>query len=129
MKRGELAKRTGCNIETVRFYEKEGLLEDPPRTAAGHRIYDDNALKRLLFIRRTKELGFTLDQTRSLLLLSDDNDYTCSDVQIIAIDHIEEVKRKIADLEKIKSVLIEMASKCGGSKVPDCPIIEELYAS
>ena len=79
MRRGELAQQSGCNIETVRFYEKRGLLPAPPRTAGGHRDYDREHLKRLTFIRRSRELGFTLDNVRSLLTLVDGSDWTCAE--------------------------------------------------
>ncbi|RED43334.1 MerR family transcriptional regulator [Aestuariispira insulae] len=128
MKRGELAVRTGCNIETIRFYEKEGILPNPPRTAAGHRLYGAEHLKRLSFILRCRELGFTLEQTRSLLALVDGNDYTCAEVREAALAHVDEVRRKIEDLKVIDQVLSDMAAKCDGGDVPDCPIIDTLFA-
>jgi MerR family mercuric resistance operon transcriptional regulator len=129
MRRGELAQRSGCNIETVRFYEKQGLLPAPPRTAGGHRDYDHEHLKRLTFIRRSRELGFTLDQVRSLLGLVDGGEWTCAEVRAMTVEHSADVRRKIADLEKLAQVLEDMAAQCDGGAVPECPIIDTLLES
>jgi MerR family mercuric resistance operon transcriptional regulator len=119
--------RSGCNIETVRFYEKQGLLPAPPRTAGGHREYDREHLKRLTFIRRSRELGFTLDQTRSLLGLVDGGEWTCAEVRAMTVEHSADVRRKIADLEKLAQVLDDMAAQCEGGAVPECPIVDALF--
>ena len=129
MRRGELAERSGCNIETVRFYEKQGLLPAPPRTAGGHRDYDREHLKRLTFIRRSRELGFTLDQVRSLLGLVDGGEWTCAEVRAMTVEHSAQVRRKIADLEKLAQVLDDMAAQCDGGALPECPIIDALLES
>ena len=126
MRRGELAERSGCNIETVRFYEKQGLLPAPPRTAGGHREYEREHLKRLTFIRRSRELGFTLDQTRSLLGLVDGGEWTCAEVRAMTVEHSADVRRKIADVEKLALVLDDMAAQCNGGAVPECPIVDAL---
>jgi MerR family mercuric resistance operon transcriptional regulator len=126
MRRGELAERSGCNIETVRFYEKRGLLPAPPRTVGGQRDYDREHLKRLIFIRRSRELGFTLDQVRGLLGLVDGGEWTCAEVRAMTVTHSAEVRRKIADLEKLAQVLEDMAAQCDGGAVPECPIIDAL---
>jgi MerR family mercuric resistance operon transcriptional regulator len=126
MRRGELAQRSGCNIETVRFYEKRGFLPPPPRTAGGHRHYAPEHLKRLTFIRRSRELGFTLDEVRSLLTLVDGSDWTCAEVRAMTLEHLADVRRKIADLERIARVLQDMAAQCDGGAVPACPVIEAL---
>ena len=128
IKRGELAKRTGCNIETIRFYEKEGILPDPPRTASGHRLYGAEHQKRLSFVLRCRDLGFTLEQTRSLLKLVDGNDYTCAEVRETTLNHIGQIRRKIEDLQVINKVLGDMAAKCDGGNVPECPIIDTLFS-
>jgi MerR family transcriptional regulator, mercuric resistance operon regulatory protein len=83
MRRGELAARSGCHLETVRFYEKQGLLPAPPRTSGGHRDYAASHLQRLTFIRRARELGFTLDEVRSLLTLVDGSEGACAEVKPI----------------------------------------------
>ncbi len=126
MRRGELAQRSGCNIETVRFYEKQGLLPPPPRTTGGHRDYDAEHLKRLTFIRRSRELGFTLDNVRSLLTLVDGSHWTCAEVRAMTLEHLADVRRKIVDLEKLAQILEDMAAHCDGGAVPECPIIDAL---
>lgn len=125
--RGEISKRTGCHIETVRYYERIGLLPPPPRSEGGHRIYNRDHLKRLNFICRSRELGFTLKQVRGLLQLVDGGSYTCAEVREFTLDHVAEVKRKVADLRKLERVLKEMAAQCEGVTVPDCPIIDTLF--
>ena len=129
MRRGELAQRSGCNIETVRFYEKQGLLPAPPRTTGGHRDYDAEHLKRLTFIRRSRELGFTLDEVRSLLTLVDGSNWTCAEVRAMTLEHLSDIRRKIADLEKLAQILEDMAAQCDGGAVPECPIIDTLLES
>ena len=125
--RGEVSKRAGCHIETVRYYERIGLLPPPPRSKGGHRIYSRDHLKRLNFICRSRELGFTLKQVRDLLRLVDGGSYTCAEVKALTLDHVVEVRRKVADLRRMARVLKEMAARCEGGTVPDCPIIDALY--
>jgi MerR family mercuric resistance operon transcriptional regulator len=127
MRRGELAERSGCNIETVRFYEKQGLLPAPPRTAGGHRDYAPEHLKRLTFIRRSRELGFTLGEIRGLLGLVDGGEWTCAEVRAVTLEHLADVRRKIADLQKLALILGDMAAQCDGGAVPECPIVEALF--
>jgi MerR family transcriptional regulator, mercuric resistance operon regulatory protein len=129
MRRGELAEQSGCNIETVRFYEKQGLLPAPPRTAGGHRNYAPEHLKRLTFIRRSRELGFTLDEVRGLLGLVDGEDWTCAQVRAMTLDHLADVRRKITDLGKLAQTLEDMAAQCDGGAVPACPIVDALLES
>jgi MerR family mercuric resistance operon transcriptional regulator len=126
MRRGELAQRSGCNIETVRFYEKQGLLPAPPRSAGGHRDYAPEHLKRLTFIRRSRELGFTLEAVRRLLSLVDGSDWTCAEVRAMTLEHLAYVRRKIADLQKLVKVLEDMAAQCDGGLVPECPVVDAL---
>lgn len=123
---GRLSKRTGCNIETIRYYERIGILPAPPRSAGGHRLYDDGHLKRLSFVRRCRELGFTLEDVRVLLGLVDGGTYTCADIKSLTLEHIKSVRRKIGDLKRIERVLTDIAGRCDGGAVPDCPIIEAL---
>jgi MerR family transcriptional regulator, mercuric resistance operon regulatory protein len=125
--RGELAAQTGCNIETIRYYEQIGLLPPPPRSQGGHRLYGDDLRKRLGFIRRSRDLGFTLDETRELLRLVDGGNYTCAQVEALARDHVREIERKISDLNKLKRALEKIASQCDGGTVPLCPIIDALF--
>lgn len=124
---GALSKRIGVNIETIRFYERIGILPKPPRTVGGHRIYGHDHSKRLCFVRRSRELGFSLDEVRVLLQLVDGGRYTCAEVKAVTLDHLADVHRKIADLRRLERALAAMAAKCRGGKVPDCPIVDVLY--
>ena len=124
---GRLSKKTGCHLETVRYYEKIGLLRPPGRTAGGHRVYGAEAVSRLAFIRRARELGFTLQQVRTLLRLVDGGHYTCAQVRTIALDHLDDVRRKAADLRSIERALADMAARCVGSRVPRCAVIDALF--
>ncbi len=123
---GALSKRTGVIIETIRYYERIGILPKPPRTEGGHRVYDQHHLKRLTFIRRSRELGFSLEDVRALLNLVDGGDYTCAEVKSITLDHANTIRRKVADLRRMERVLKDMASQCDGGDVPECPIVETL---
>ena len=122
-----MSKRTGCNIETIRYYERIGLLPAVTRSDGGHRLYGEAQGRRLGFIRRTRELGFALDQVRTLLKLVDGGRYTCAQVKRITVHHLDEVRRKVADLRKIERVLAEMAAQCDGGTVPKCPVIDALF--
>lgn len=125
---GVLSKRTGCNIETIRYYERIGIMPDPPRTEGGHRDYDEDHLRRLAFIRRGRELGFTLDQIRGLLGLVAGGELTCAEVKQVTLSHMGDIRAKISDLKKLERVLADMASKCEGGKVPECPIIDVMFS-
>lgn len=125
LRRGELAKRTGCNIETIRYYERIGLLPNPPRSENGFRRYDEDHLTRLTFIRQARALGFKLDEVQDLLRLVDGG-HTCAQVQELALSHVDEIQHKIKDLLRMERALKEMATQCSGEKVPKCPIIEIL---
>jgi len=127
MRRGELARRSGCHIETVRFYEKQGLLPAPPRTGGGHRDYGPDHLRRLVFVRRARELGFTLDQIRGLLALVDGGTLTCAEVRARTIAHVDEIRRKIDDLRVLERTLVDVAARCSGDAVPECPVIDALF--
>ena len=127
MTRGQLAAQTDCNGETIRYYEKIGLMPDPTRTAAGYRIYREAHLRRLSFIMRLRALGFTLKEVRSLLGLVDSDAYTCGEVHAITTEHLAIVRQKLADLKKMERSLDKLAAKCTGDDVPACPIIDDLY--
>lgn len=124
--RGAVSTLTGCNIETIRYYEGIGLLPAPPRTQGGHRIYGEDLIRRIHFIRRCRELGFTLDEIRNLLGLVDGNGYTCAEVQTMTLDHLESVRAKVADLKIIEKTLKQMVAQCKGDEIPECPIIDAL---
>jgi len=127
MKIGELAKSAECKVETIRYYEKIGLLPNPERTEGGYREYIDVHLRRLVFIRRSRELGFTIEEIRALLELVDGGSYTCGDIQALTMEHLENIRQKIADLKKLEKSLAKIASQCSGEKVPECPVIDALF--
>jgi MerR family transcriptional regulator, mercuric resistance operon regulatory protein len=114
-------------VETIRYYEREGLLPSAPRTAGGHRVFGEAHLRRLLFIRRSRELGFSGTEVRALLGLVDGG-YTCGQVRDLTLRHLASVRAKIADLRRLEKTLIAISSKCEGDDVPDCPIVEALSA-
>ena len=123
---GVLSEQTGVNIETIRYYEREGLLPHPPRTSGGHRSFSEDHLKRLTFIRRSRELGFSLAEIRVLLALVDGGSYTCGEIKALTLEHAESVRSKISDLRRIKRILLDISSQCEGGAVPECPIIDAL---
>ena len=125
---GALSKRTGVHIETLRFYERDGLFPPPPRTTGGHRVYDEDHVKRLTFIRRSRELGFTLREVRELLALVDRKDFTCDEIKELTLGHAGQVHNKIADLKKIETVLRDMAAQCDRGAVPECPVVDALFS-
>jgi MerR family mercuric resistance operon transcriptional regulator len=124
---GELARATGCKIETIRFYERIGILPPAPRSEGGHRIYDRDQMKRLNFVCRSRALGFSLRQVRDLLSLADGGSDSCAEIKALTLEHLAQVRRKIADLQRMETVLAETAAKCVGNDLPDCPIAEVLY--
>ena len=126
MKIGELAGATSTKVETVRFYEKIGILSPPARTAANYRAYGSEHLARLSFIRRARDLGFTLDAVRELLKLSDDKAQSCEAVDSVARIHLDEIDRKILDLTALRSELDRVIGSCRHGTVADCKIIETL---
>lgn len=126
---GALSASTGVNIETIRYYERIGLIPAPPRTIGRQRIYDASHLQRLTFIRRGRELGFSLDQVREMLGLGRGHDLTCADVKTMTDGHVADIRRKVRDLKKLERVLAQLSAQCGGDAVPDCPILEALSAS
>jgi len=125
--RGTVASRAGCNVETIRYYEQIGMLPAPLRSEGGHRLYGPDLVKRLNFVLRSRDLGFTLDEIRALLHMVDGRNFTCAEVEALARAHAKDIQRKIADLRKLKSVLDAMADRCSGGKVPKCPIIDALF--
>ncbi len=102
-------------------------MPDPPRSAGGHRHYDEEHLKRLKFNCRARELGFSIEQIRGLLALVDGGDASCAKVQALTLTHIADIRRRIADLRKIERVLKDMASQCDDGEIPECPVIEALF--
>jgi MerR family mercuric resistance operon transcriptional regulator len=125
---GTLSKYSSVNIETIRYYEKIKIMPSPPRSEGGYRLYNENHGRRLSFIRRSRELGFSLEEIRGLLTLIDDKSYTCAEVESLTREHLETTRKKIIDLQKLEVVLDDMASKCDGGLIPDCPVIDALFS-
>ncbi len=124
---GTLSRKTGCHIETIRYYERIGLLSKPARTEGGHRLYDKEQIKRLVFIRRSRELGFSLEEIRTLFRLVESQRYTCQEVKRVTEQHIKDVTKKISDLRRLHKTLRSISFPCKGGWVQDCPIIEALF--
>ena len=123
---GSLSERTGVNIETIRYYERIGLLPAPARSEGRHRLYDESHGQRLVFIRRSRELGFSLNEVRELLGLTAGRKLTCHAVKDLAEQHVLDIRRKVRDLKRLERVLNDLASRCHGKDVPDCPILDAL---
>ena len=126
MRIGELSRATGTHIETIRYYEKIGLLAHPLRTSGNYRSYGEAHRKRLAFVRHSRELGFTIDEIRSLLDLSDHPDRDCGEADRIATSHLLQVEAKIAQLEALRDELARIIGSCRGGATADCRVIEAL---
>ncbi len=123
---GELARATGTKVETIRWYERAGLLAAPARTGGNYRAYGRSHLARLSFVRRARDLGFSLDHVRELLRLSDQQDRPCEEIDLIARGHLAEVERKVADLTALGHKLRQIIGQCRHGTVAECRIIEAL---
>jgi Cu(I)-responsive transcriptional regulator len=123
---GELALATNTKVVTIRYYERVGLLPEPPRTDGNYRAYGPPHLARLSFIRRARDLGFSLDQIRMLLSLADDRSQSCKEVDRLARSQLHEVERKIDDLTLLRDELRQMIGKCANNTISDCRILEAL---
>ena len=123
---GELARRSGVKLETIRYYERIGILAAPPRTKAGHRVYGRADEKALLAIRHARELGFTLAEIRILLPGRGGEEVRCSQALEIAARNLERVRVRIAHLARIESLLAKATALCSGGPDQDCPIVEML---
>ncbi|MBW7848885.1 MAG: helix-turn-helix domain-containing protein [Rhodospirillales bacterium] len=124
---GALGRATGTKVETIRFYEKVGILPAPPRTSGNYRCYGDDHVRRLGFVRRARRLGFPLDTIRAMLALADQPDRACGEVDALVIGQLQDVEGKIADLERLREELSRLARLCrGGLRIADCRIIEAL---
>lgn len=123
---GRLAKATGTKVETVRYYERIGLLGAPARSEGNYRVYSGAELGRLSFIRRARDLGFTLEQVRELLGLSDDRSRSCGAADELAREHLAAVDRKITDLRALRRELGNLVEQCSHGTIADCRIIEAL---
>lgn len=124
---GELAKHAGVNVETIRFYERKGLLPMPPRRASGYRVYPHEDVRRIRFIKRAQDLGFSLGEIRDLLALRARRGTTAAEVRSRAEAKLEDIRRKIADLRAIERALKELTGACPGrGPLGECPILQHL---
>jgi DNA-binding transcriptional MerR regulator len=123
---GRLAAETGCKIETIRYYERAGLLTSPERSSGGHRLYDRRARNRLMFIRHGRDLGFPLEAIRELLALADDPDRSCAAADAIARTRLAEVESRLLRLTALQTELQRMIEECQGGRIADCRVIEVL---
>lgn len=126
--RGKLAKLADIKAETIRYYEKCELIDEPPRSAGGHRIYSEEHLRRLTFIRRCRELGFSISEIRGLLGLANGGEKNCEKVQQATLTHLSDVQHKIKDLRKMERTLKEMVKQCESNTAAACPVIEGLFS-
>jgi MerR family mercuric resistance operon transcriptional regulator len=127
---GELSRRSGVNIETIRYYERVDVLPPPPRSANGRRVYGPAETRMLAFVRRSRELGFTLSEIRTLLSLSADNGKgACAEASSLATRHLAQVRAKIADLRAMEKALAAAVRRCEAGETPGCPVIDTLWRS
>lgn len=124
---GQVAREAGVGVETIRFYERVGLLEEPPRRQSGYRQYSSDAVKRIRFIKRAKELGFSLKEIKELLYLRVDTSTSCGAVKRRAEAKISDIERKVQDLQRMKRALVKLAAACSGrGPISECPILDAL---
>ena len=123
---GKLSELTGVNIETIRYYERTKVLPMPPRTDSGRRVYQSSDVRTLAFLRRARELGFSLDDIRTLLRLGGPEKASCREVRQIAAHHLEDIRAKIGDLRKLERLLAKTVAQCTGTTAPDCPVLDIL---
>ncbi|MEW6296489.1 MAG: heavy metal-responsive transcriptional regulator [Thermodesulfobacteriota bacterium] len=126
---GEVAKQAGVHIETLRYYERQGLVERPPRSVSNYRLYTGDIVQRLRFIKHAQALGFSLQEIKELLSLRAAPTARCADVRLRAEAKITEIEAKMRALEAMKKALIKLVAECAGQRpVTDCPILESLDA-
>lgn len=123
---GELSRRTGVNIETIRYFERVGMLATPPRSEGGRRVYDHGHLRALGFIKRTRELGFSPAEVRAILALGGPGAASCGEVREIAALHLDQVRAKMADLAQIEKLLASTIERCQGDGTADCAVMDLL---
>ena len=124
---GDVAKQAGVGVETIRFYERKGLIDQPSRPASGFRRYDDQMPRRIRFIRHAQDLGFTLREIRELLDLRIDPNVSCADVKAKALAKVAEVEEKLASLARMREALVAITKSCAGEgPTTECPILDAL---
>ncbi len=126
---GTAAKRAGCKVETVRYYERIGLLKAPPKSASGRRSYGEGDIERLRFIRRCRDLGFALKDVEALVALSHAGEGSCNQAKRLAETQIDTVRKKVADLKRVEVWLQATIDECNASRATACPLIEKLSVS
>ena len=126
MRIGELAALSGMKVVTIRYYEATGLIEAPSRSRSGYRMYRPEHLQRLTFLRRCRELGFSIKEIRELLSLTENPSLSCTSVTRIAARHLEEVRTKLVDLQRLQQALDELVATCRTGRVRDCKILHAL---
>lgn|SRR5690625_3446701 len=123
---GEAAKASGVSAKMIRYYESIGLIPAPARTASGYRVYDEADIHTLRFVRRSRDLGFSVERISRLLALWQDRTRASADVKRLALAHVDELERKARDLQEMAKTLKYLAHTCHGDARPDCPILESL---
>ena len=124
---GQVARKAGVGVETVRFYEREGLLEEPPRRASGYRQYPEQVVRRIHFIKRAQQLGFSLREIMELLALRVDGQHSCEEVKQAASEKIADIERKLIELQRMRQALLQVAALCAGEgPASACPMLEAL---
>jgi MerR family transcriptional regulator, copper efflux regulator len=127
LKIGEVAERGGVNLQTIRYYEREKLLPEPPRLASGYRMYPEQTVRRVRFIKRAQEIGFTLSEIRELLAIRIDGDRTSSEVRALAQAKIIDIEEKMQTLQRMKEALGRITERCSGcGPASECPILESI---
>ena len=127
--RGELARRTGVNLETIRYFEQTGIIATPPRTEGGHRIYNESHVRTLGFVRRARNLGFSPEEVRTIIGLGGPGKACCLEVRKVAAHHLDQVRAKITDLVEIERLLTITIEQCSGYADPDCAVIDLIESS
>lgn len=120
------ATEAGLSVKTVRYYSEIGLVEAPSRTASGYRRYDSDSVRKLVFVRRAREFGFSIDDCRDLLGLYQDQNRSSADVKALASNRLEEIRAKQRELQSLHDTLSDLVDCCNGDERPDCPIIDFL---
>lgn len=123
---GDVARRSGCSVQTIRYYERIGLIAAPIRTSGNQRVYDDDALARLTFIRHARSLGFGLDAIRELLGLSANPNRDCAEIDAIAKTHLDAVRQRISSLRILEKELNRMVEACARETVSECRVVQVL---
>lgn len=125
---GQAAEASGVSAKMIRYYEQIGLIESPARSQSGYRVYAEQNVHTLRFVRRARSLGFSVEETGALLALWRDRSRASADVKALALKHVAELEEKAAALQAMATTLRHLASHCHGDRRPDCPILNEIGA-